>query len=99
MMLQEGSDPSADVVTKVQASQLRKYRQLLRKHMFKWNASDVKPTDVIRSSFELTLTNNWKDLAYIMLEVSKLPMYDAIKVRVGSRRPNEGIKCVSTSNA
>ena len=83
-MLQEGSNPSADVITKVQKSQLQKYRKLLRKHKFQWNASDVEPTDVVLSSFALTLTNNWKDLTYIMLELSKLPMYDAIKVRKGN---------------
>ena len=84
-MLQEGSNPSADVITKVQKSQLHEYGKLVRQHKFQWNASDVEPpTDVVQSSFKLTLTNNWKDLTYIMLELSKLPMYDAIKVRKGN---------------
>ena len=80
MMLQEGANPNANIHTRVTKQQLENWQKNVEKYKFKWDASFVKPTDTVKTIFSYTLRNNWKDLAYIMLEVSKLPMFDALKV-------------------
>lgn len=79
-MLQEGASPEANIYSRVTKDQLEEWSNNLKEWRYKWNASFEEPSDVINSIFSYTLKNNWKDLAYIMLEVSKLPMFDAVKV-------------------
>ena len=79
-MLQEGADPKCNIYERVTKQQIEQYEKGLTSNKYQWDYSAEKPEDSLVSAFAFVLRQDWKDLAYIMLEVSKLPMFDAIQV-------------------
>ena len=88
-MLQEGADPKCNIYERVTKQQIEQYEKGLTSNKYQWDYSAEKPEDSLVSAFAFVLRQDWKDLAYIMLEVSKLPMFDAIQVYISSKKTSK----------
>lgn len=81
-MLQQGANPLCDIVTKVTEEQLKSYEKELKRCPWIWSHTATKPKGNSISGFQAVIQKKWKDIAYLMLEVSGLPLLYALKVNI-----------------